>query len=54
MALDSLVKEHGLHVEDKTHQGGCLWVRANVDDTRVSEALTHWGFRYKAGKGWWK
>lgn len=53
-ALDSFVKENGFHIEDKTLQGGCLWVRADVDDTHISGVLTHWGFRYKADKGWWK
>ncbi|VVP47959.1 hypothetical protein PS838_05198 [Pseudomonas fluorescens] len=53
-ALNSFVNAYGFHIEDKTLQGGCLWVRADVDDTHVSRVLTHWGFRYKAGKGWWK
>lgn len=53
-ALDSFVNAHGFQIEDKSFQGGCLWVRAGVDNTHISEVLTHWGFRYRAGKGWWK
>ncbi|RON55948.1 EH signature domain-containing protein [Pseudomonas frederiksbergensis] len=53
-ALDIFVNAHGFHIEDKSFQGGCLWVRAGVDDTHISGVLTHWGFHYKAGKGWWK
>ncbi|URM27128.1 EH signature domain-containing protein [Pseudomonas frederiksbergensis] len=53
-ALDSFVNAHGFRIEDKTLQGGCLWVRAGVDDAHISGALTQWGFHYKAGKGWWK
>lgn len=54
IALDKFVSARGFHLEDKTLQGGCLWVRAGSDDRQVSGVLTHWGFRYKAGKGWWK
>lgn len=53
-ALNRFVNAQGLRVEDKTAQGSNLWVRADASDQHVSDALIRWGFRYKAGKGWWR
>jgi hypothetical protein len=33
---------------------GNLWVRTDDRDLEVNKALLDWGFRYKAGKGWWR
>jgi EH_Signature domain len=43
-----------LQVEDKTPQGGSLWVRKDATDEHVTNVLTGWGFQHKPGKGWWK
>lgn len=53
-ALAGLAREHGLEIDDKTSMGGNLWVRGGESDEIVNQVLTHWGFRKKAGKGWWK
>lgn len=52
--LRQLVSNWGLQVEDKRPQGGALWVIADDKLIAVVDSLTRWGFRYKAGKGWWK
>lgn len=51
-ALENFAREQGLMLEDKTAQGGNLWVR--TDNPHVAEVLTRWEFQYKPGKGWWK
>ena len=53
-ALKRLATEHGLQIQDKSSQGGVVWVRADADDPLVTRILTRWGFRHKPGKGWWK
>lgn len=53
-ALAGLAREHGLEIDDKTSIGGNLWVRGGENDEIVNQVLAHWGFRKKAGKGWWK
>jgi hypothetical protein len=53
-ALIKFANELGLHIEDKSHQGGSLWVRTEADDSHVNQVLTRWGFHHKPGKGWWK
>ncbi|QQX85230.1 hypothetical protein JJQ59_04580 [Cupriavidus necator] len=52
--LDKLARTCGLEVDDRTSQGGNLWVRAGESDDAVGNVLTRWGFRNKPGKGWWK
>lgn len=53
-ALNAFANRQGLHVEDKTPQGGSLWVRTDATDNQITETLTYWGFQRKPGKGWWK
>ena len=53
-ALGKFAREHGLETDDKTRDGGSLWVRTDASDEFVNRVLTKWGFRNKPGKGWWK
>lgn len=52
--LNTFANAQGLQVDDKTAQGGNLWVRTEADDPQVTRRLTEWGFHHKPGKGWWK
>ena len=53
-ALNRFATRQGLQVDDKTPQGGSLWVRADPGLEHINETLTSWGFQQKLGKGWWK
>ena len=53
-ALNKFANRQGLQVEDKTPQGGSLWVRNDASDEHITKMLTRWGFQHKPGKGWWK
>lgn len=44
----------GLKVDDKSGQGGNLWVITTKDDSRVADRLTELGMKYRPGKGWWR
>jgi hypothetical protein len=52
--LNKFSSAQGLQVDDKTAQGGNLWVRTEAEDPHVTRVLTRWGFHHKPGKGWWK
>lgn len=52
--LNRFAQARGLQVDDKTHQGGSLWVRPYSDDASINKVLKRWGFLPKVGKGWWK
>jgi N6-adenosine-specific RNA methylase IME4 len=45
---------HQIRIEDRTLQGGCLWVLTNRQNADHNRLLERWGFDYTAGKGWWK
>ncbi|WPH19856.1 EH signature domain-containing protein [Variovorax paradoxus] len=53
-ALNKFASRQGLQVEDKTSQGGSLWVRTDATYEHIAKMLTRWGFQHKPGKGWWK
>ena len=53
-ALNRFAHRQGLQVDDKTAQGGSLWVRTDATDEHIAKMLTRWGFHHKPGKGWWK
>ncbi|MNY46861.1 hypothetical protein D3C86_1820820 [compost metagenome] len=53
-ALNKFASQQGLQVEDKTSQGGSLWVRTDATYEHITKMLTRWGFQHKPGKGWWK
>lgn len=53
-ALNKFATRQGLQVDDRTPQGGNLWVRTEIFSEYISETLTRWNFQHKPGKGWWK
>ncbi|PWK37668.1 EH signature domain-containing protein [Cupriavidus plantarum] len=53
-ALDLFARARGLIIEDKTAQGGNLWVRTGDGNSAVNAVLTRWGFSLKTDKGWWR
>ena len=54
LSIEKLVADWGLKVEDKRQLGGALWVCADDSTFGISYPLKKWGFKYKAGRGWWK
>lgn len=52
--LESFAHAQGLRVEDFSDRNGNLWIRTNDSNLQVNKVLLEWGFRYKAGKGWWR
>ena len=48
------VSLYGLETDDRSKNGGCIWVLTDDTNPRVFEALTSWGFTYRRGKGWWR
>jgi hypothetical protein len=52
--FEKLVSQYRLEVDDLVTRGGCLWVRTDDINPRVSESLKAWGFTYRRGRGWWK
>lgn len=53
-ALTRFANDHGLYIENRNIQGGCVWVRTDADNPKVNEMLTRWGFKFRGNKGWWK
>ena len=53
-ALNRFTRRFGLEIDDKTSQGGSLWVRTGAEDAYTSKVLSRWSFNYKPDKGWWK
>lgn len=54
-ALSRFCALHGLQIDDRRGQNGCLWVRTHNLDGPVTKQLQAWGFQYKnAFKGWWR
>ncbi|MEY2616159.1 MAG: hypothetical protein QOH78_1932, partial [Verrucomicrobiota bacterium] len=46
--------QYSLNIDDLRSRGGCLWVRTDAADSRVTERLQSWGFTYRPTMGWWK
>lgn len=44
----------GFKIHDHSEKGGALWVYASYHIDNAREVLSAWGFKYTAGKGWWK
>jgi hypothetical protein len=54
-AFQALVREGRLQAEDTRGQGGMLWVVNDLKDNfYLAQQLAGWGFRWKAGRGWWR
>lgn len=52
--LESLLRTYQVQGEDKRPQGGALWVVADDSHPGFSSKVKALGFRYRAGRGWWK
>ena len=52
--LQEFIKTNGLTVTDHRGRNGNIWIMADDSDRELSQMLIHDGFKYKAGKGWWK
>ncbi|MDR3089163.1 MAG: hypothetical protein LBU39_05025 [Desulfobulbaceae bacterium] len=53
--LQELADQHGFSIEDKTSQGGYVWVvpRPPAATPSIEAQLRRWGFQYMRPKGWW-
>lgn len=52
--LRELAKSRGFKVADLRSKGGNIWAYTDSNDPELIQLFQGWGFRYKAGKGWWK
>lgn len=53
--IQQFAAKWNLRIEDRRSAGGALWViAAYPPGETVTTKLKAWGFRYKAGKGWWR
>jgi hypothetical protein len=52
--LNALVNRIAASVDDRTSKGGALWVVAPDHSPETRRILLSRGFKYKAGKGWWR
>lgn len=52
--LEKYAKSNQLTIDDKKSVGGNLWVPSSVWNVLHDGVLSHWGFTFKQGKGWWK
>jgi hypothetical protein len=43
-----------LPLDDLSMRNGNLWVRTDDSRLDINAVLRHWGFAYRASKGWWK
>jgi hypothetical protein len=50
----AFARSHGIMFEDHRANGGSLWLLTDSNDPRITDPLPGWGFKYRAGKGWWK
>lgn len=53
-ALREFLEAHGLTSEDHRSNKGALWVHLKSDRSGPARQLGAWGFRFKAGRGWWR
>lgn len=53
-ALARYLTQHGLKSEDFRSRNGALWVNLDRESGEQARQLRAWGFRYRAGRGWWK
>jgi hypothetical protein len=52
--FETFRSKYSLNIDDLRPRGGCLWVRTDAADNRVTERLLSWGFTYRPTMGWWK
>jgi N6-adenosine-specific RNA methylase IME4 len=54
LEFETFRSKYSLNIDDLRPRGGCLWVRIDAADNRVTERLLSWGFTYRPTMGWWK
>lgn len=52
--VERLATRYGLKINDLRRKYGALWVLTHNENQEVNQRLAAMGFRYRAGKGWWK
>lgn len=52
--ITAFARKFGIGIDDHRSQGGSLWLSADDADRQVADQLMAWGFKYRAGKGWWR
>jgi hypothetical protein len=45
---------NGFTSEDNRGKNGALWVHLDDEGSEPARQLVKWGFKYKAGRGWWR
>jgi hypothetical protein len=53
-ALQVFLDMNGVTSEDNRGKNGALWVNLDEEQSEPARKLASWGFKYKAGRGWWK
>ena len=53
-ALRVFLDAHGFTSEDNRGKNGVLWVHLDDESSKTARLLAKWGFKYKAGRGWWR
>ncbi len=51
--LRAFLATHGLTSEDNRVKKGAFWVHLDDESSKTAQQLAKWGFKYKAGRGWW-
>lgn len=53
-ALRVYLDANGFTSEDNRGKNGALWVHLDDEGSEPARQLAKWGFKYKAGRGWWR
>ena len=53
-AFREFLHANGFKSEDNRMKNGALWVHLGAEDSEPARQLAKWGFKYKAGRGWWR
>ena len=53
-ALQVFLTANGVTSEDNRGKNGALWVNLDDERSESTRQLASWGFKYKAGRGWWR
>jgi hypothetical protein len=52
--ISAFARAAKISMEDHRRKGGSLWLMASDTDYKVNRQLIAWGFKYRAGRGWWR
>jgi hypothetical protein len=53
-AVRAFATARGLSMVDFRPKGGSLWIYVDDQSSDLSRQLESWGFKHRAGKGWWR